>query len=361
MKNVVNTLILIMSFFIYGCDKDGDGNMFGGSSKVIEVTTTMNAPNVEWNGVFTTSSSIVENIFGLHTWGEHHTRPEVLNAIDDIGVEWIYNGIHWPTVEPTKDNYKIDVYDPFMTEMATRNIQVVMSLGNYWPAWINDSESLKSEVYQMTKKVVERYKPNGVFANTNGFGDYGIRYWEIINEPNYPCCGWGAHDANQPVHTALYAELLEVMHKAIREVDPSAVIILGGLSSSTEFKPPLDFLDDMYSYGAKDAFDIIAYHPYGEHDDIMTPLNAITAKMNSFGDNKPIWILEIGEPNLDENHPYKDSQIEVFNKLAAQDENMKAFFWLSLMDFSQTETWGILDHNFNKRQPIYDRLKEYVN
>ncbi|GEM_PF-5453439 len=344
----------ILCFSLFSCDKEKE-------DKLVEDTTPQNNPNVSFQSCVQTTGPIDSGIFGLHIHGESQSHPSVLAAIDDIGLEWVYNGMYWPTIEPSKDAYNIEAYDEFMGHMAARNMNVIMSIGNYWPTWINTSEELRLEIYQMTKACVARYKPGGTFAQENGLGNYGIRYWEMINEPNLPCCGWGYHGANQPVNSALYAELVEAMHRAIREEDPSAVIILGGFSSSTEHLGPIDYLDDLYSYGAINAFDVIAYHPYGEHDNMAAPIASIEGKMNEYGDDKPIWILEIGEPNLDWGHPYKPHQVEVFNAAASQSSQLEAFFWLGLVDLPINQTWGALDENLNPRQPIYDSIKSFVN
>lgn len=356
MKHFRITILLISSIYlcISSCKKNVD-------DKQIKVTTIPNNPNASFQGCTQTTGTIDSGIFGLHIHGESQSHPSVLSAIDDLGLEWVYNGMYWPTIEPSKDNYNINAYDNFMMHMYSKNVNVIMSIGNYWPTWINTSDELRLEIYQMAKKCVARYKPGGTFAQENGLGNYGIRYWELINEPNLPCCGWGYHGANQPVNSALYAELLEAMHLAIREEDPNAVIILGGLSSSTQHRGPLDFLDDIYTYGAINAFDVIAYHPYGEHDNISIPLNNIEQKMNEYNDDKPIWILEIGEPNLDWGHPTKPHQVEVFNSVAGQSGQLQAFFWLGLVDLPINQTWGILDGNFNRRQPIYDSIKSYLD
>lgn len=357
MRKVVYFILICTA--IFSCKKGTLDELF--NPGLVEDLTVPGNPNVSFQNCYLTSAFIDTNVFGMHIHGETHTHPNVLAAIDDINLSWVLNGVHWPTIEPDKDNYNLEAYDDFMVQMANRNENLILSIGNYWPLWIEDSEQLKIEIAEMTKRVVKRYKPNGEFSQENGFGNYGCSYWELINEPNLPCCGWGYHGANQPVNSALYAEIVSVMHEAIRQEDPNAKIVLGGLSSSNEHQGPIAFLDDLYSYGAINAFDIIAYHPYGEHNDLSIPLAAIEAKMQEYGDQKPIWITEIGEPNLNDNDPVKDSQVEVFNAIVAQDDLVPAIFWLGLVDLPINQTWGILDGNLTPRQPIYDSVQVYLN
>lgn len=295
--------------------------------KVITDLTPQRQPNVSFEYAEQTDAEIDTLVFGLHIHGEHQTSQPTLNAIDDIELKWVLNGFHWPTVEGEKDIYRIaENYDQFFLEMAQRDVQVLMSVGNYWPTWLEDTEEMKGEIYELTKLLVRRYRPGGDFSQENGLGNYGVRYWEMINEPNYPCCGWGPHGGEQPVNSALYAEIISRMHRAIREEDPNAFIILGGLSSGNTHQDPVSFLDEIYSYGAKDAFDIVAYHPYGQHNDISAALVPIKNIMAQYGDaNKPIWINEIGEPDLISLNG-EDSQVEVFDTSASQFNEMDAFF-----------------------------------
>lgn len=351
---------MVLALFFTACSKE---DLPWYQKKVIEDLTPQGQPNVSFDHATLSDAVIDTLVFGLHVHGEHQTSQPTLNAIDDLRLRWVLNGFHWPTIEGEKNIYRIaQNYDQFFLEMAQRNVQVMMTVGNYWPTWLEDSEELKDEIYEITKLLVRRYRPGGDFAQENGLGDYGVRYWEMINEPNYPCCGWGPHGGQQPVNSALYAEIISEMHRAIREEYPAAFILLGGLSSGDIHQDPVSFLEEVYSYGAKDAFDIVAYHPYGEHDDIPAALVPIRNVMAQYGDaDKPIWINEIGEPDLNSVNG-EDSQLQVFDKSASQFYEMDAFFWLGMHDFvPQNETWGILENNQAPRQPIYSHVKAFVD
>jgi hypothetical protein len=333
------------------------------TKKVIEDLTPQGQPDVSFDHCTRSDASVDTCVFGLHVHGEHQTSPATLNALDDIGLQWVLNGFHWPTIEGEKDVYRIaQNYDAFLLAMAQRDINVLMSVGNYWPTWLEDTEQMKEELYELTKLLVRRYAPGGEFAQEHGLGNYGVRHWELINEPNYPCCGWGPHGGQQPVNSALYAEVMSEMHRAIREESQEVFIIFGGLSSTDRYHAPLDFLDDIYRYGGKDAFDIMAYHPYDEYGDLAATIATLRAKMAEYGDaDKPIWITELGDPDLLPGPNGELSQTELFDTAAAQFHDMQAFFWLGMHDFvPQNETWGILANNQAPRQPIYGKVKVFV-
>ena len=356
-----NGFLFLLALFMVSC---GENGVPWGNKGVIEDLTPQGAPNVSFDHC-TPSNAIVDSVvFGMHIHGEHQTSLPTLNAIDDIQLKWVLNGFHWPTVEGQRDVYRIaENYDQFFLEMAQRNVNVLMSVGNYWPTWLEDTEQLKVEAYELTRLLVKRYRPGGDFAQEYGLGNYGVRYWELINEPNYPCCGWGSHGAEQPVNSALYAELMSEMHRAIRAEAPDVFIVFGGLSSTDRFQDPMEFLDNIYSYGGKDAFDIFAYHPYDEAENLSQTIASIRSKMSAYGDaEKPIWITEIGDPDLVDGPNGEPSQVRLFDMVASQFYDVEALFWLGINDFDgQNETWGILENNQQPRQPIYGRVKTFLD
>ena len=134
----------------------------------------------------------------------------------------------------------------------------------------------------------------------------GAKYFEIWNEPNNP-----AFWAPRP-DPAAYTADLKAAYAAIKNVDPSAIVLSGGLApepnSSTSYAP-LTFLADMYADGAKGSFDGVGFHPYSYpiDPDTFNPGSAwsqmsqtspsIRSIMAANGDSaKKIWITEFGAP-----------------------------------------------------------------
>jgi len=105
---------------------------------------------------------------------------------------------------------------------------------------------------------------------------------------------------------AAYAALLRATYPAIKAQDPGAPVVIGGLVGND-----YDFLQDLYANGAKGAFDVVGVH---------TDTACVTADPSAFyreangrigrfsftgyrevhqtelanGDDKPIWMTEIG-------------------------------------------------------------------
>ncbi|UCG23380.1 MAG: O-antigen ligase family protein, partial [Chloroflexota bacterium] len=142
------------------------------------------------------------------------------------------------------------------------------------------------------------------------YGDHVDRYI-IWDEPNL-----ASHWGNKPVNPAEYAALLSAAAEAIREADPSAVIVAAPLAPTVEtggmnLADPL-YLQALYQAGAGDAFDVVAGKPYGfdsspvdrrVQQDLLNFSRIILLRevMERFGDTqKPIWAANWGWNSLPE-------------------------------------------------------------
>ena len=97
-------------------------------------------------------------------------------------------------------------------------------------------------------------------AAVRRYAPQGIHTWEIWNEPYLLTC-W-----RPAVDPAGYVQLLQVTVAAMRQEDPQAFIVSGGLapggSSDAGNLSQLDFLAQMCALGANHLVDAIGYHPY---------------------------------------------------------------------------------------------------
>jgi len=88
-----------------------------------------------------------------------------------------------------------------------------------------------------------------------------IRNWQIWNEPNFFYFA-------TPASPGPFAELVKISYAAIKDVDPKARVILGGLFGLPNAKPPrgmaaVKFLNAFYRVkGIESYFDGVALHPY---------------------------------------------------------------------------------------------------
>jgi beta-xylosidase len=138
------------------------------------------------------------------------------------------------------------------------------------------------------------------------YGARGVRYFEIWNEPNLSVFWQPKPDP------AAYTADLKAAYAAIKEVDPAAVVLSGGLAPANndgQDYDPRTFLEDMYADGAQGSFDGLGYHPYSYPDSpdmvaswsgwsMMSDTSpSIRSIMTENGDSgKKIWITEYGAP-----------------------------------------------------------------
>jgi polysaccharide biosynthesis protein PslG len=137
------------------------------------------------------------------------------------------------------------------------------------------------------------------------YGPMGADYFEIWNEPNNP-----AFWSPAPNPAAYTADLIAA-YAAIKAVDPSAVVITGGLAPEANSSNSYDivtFFQDMYADGAQGNFDAVGDHPYtfpadpgtdyqGAWDEMDQTSPSLRSLMIAHGDaDKKIWITEFGAP-----------------------------------------------------------------
>jgi hypothetical protein len=132
----------------------------------------------------------------------------------------------------------------------------------------------------------------------------GIHLWEIGNE-------WNFHNEMRPGPSSvrLYVNLLRAAYCAIKQVDPHAIVVAGAFAPSTTDRAgdisPIDFVRQLYQYGARGYFDALSMHPYSFPvlPSYRSTWNAwqqmleLRRIMVAHGDSaKKVWITEIGAP-----------------------------------------------------------------
>jgi Abnormal spindle-like microcephaly-assoc'd, ASPM-SPD-2-Hydin len=115
-----------------------------------------------------------------------------------------------------------------------------------------------------------------------------IRNWEIWNEP----------DSGQFFHgsPSQYAWMLRTAHDAIKQVDPQAQVLLGGISS-TAGSPWLAQVLAVPGADAAHAFDIANVHERARLDGLAGDIHAWRAMLAGAGFIGPLWITEHGYPS----------------------------------------------------------------
>jgi hypothetical protein len=126
-----------------------------------------------------------------------------------------------------------------------------------------------------------------------------VAAYEIWNEEDSPSWWTGAPDP------AAYVQLLKATYPVLKTGDPSATVVLGGLTGND-----YPFLEGIYQAGGKGSFDAVGVHTdtacdvLSPYDFLRGPDNRmiadsflayreIHATMLANGDDKPIWLTEM--------------------------------------------------------------------
>jgi hypothetical protein len=135
--------------------------------------------------------------------------------------------------------------------------------------------------------LVGRYGPNGtLWAEHPEVTARPIRAWQVWNEPNL-----SGYWSQQPF-AADYVRLLKAARAALRAADPGAQAILAGLPNG--WAP----LRKIYRAGGRQAFDVVAIHPYTARPiRVLRFLWEVRKVMRRFGDRrKKLWVTELSWP-----------------------------------------------------------------
>jgi hypothetical protein len=195
-----------------------------------------------------------------------HQQQEAVIAADQAGVRWARIGFFWSQIKAqntTPENYQWPAaFDDWLARLSAQGIRVLLTFtGN--PSWAADyaGEPLKEgvdagELVEFVTAAVARY----------GAPPYNVKHWESYNEPDngslfYANLGWG-YWGNEP---AVYAQMLKTVYQPIKNVDPEAQIVLGGLSYDW-FAPDgpfvREFLDGVLENDGGSYFDLMNFHYY---------------------------------------------------------------------------------------------------
>jgi hypothetical protein len=205
------------------------------------------------------------------------------------GITWVrYNGLRWSAVEPdrgARDWGQLGAAESELQVLAAQGLTPVVIVSST-PGWAQQfpgvacgpikADALDAFAGFMSDLATRYSRP-----------PYNVHHWEIWNEPDvdpalvarnsvFGC--WG--DAKDPYYGGgYYAEMLKRIYPAIKQADPAAQVVFGGLllDCDPDHPPvgkdcqPARFLEGVLRGGGGAAFDILAYHGYsrwspGQHD-----------------------------------------------------------------------------------------------
>ena len=213
-------------------------------------------------------------------WGDFQ------GLIDGSNAGWARLELRWDFIEASPGLWNFGLYDNLVDGYRAQNVEV-LGLLDYSVAWASGGSG-SGAVF-------------GPPTNLDAWSNYvrttatqykgRIRAWEIWNEPDVAFF-WNGQDGGNP---DVYFELLRRAYQAIKEVDPSAIVMNGGLTGTER---GARFMGRLLDLGAANYMDVVAFHGYvsndgldsGVYSDVIWPL--ISQARERAG--KPLWITEFG-------------------------------------------------------------------
>jgi hypothetical protein len=231
-----------------------------------------------------------------------------LKAMKAIGITSVRVDASWYWGQPTgPDSYDWAPLDKVVTSIRAVGLSADLIIDGC-PPWAAVPDAQGDQFAQPSSSSAFAKWAAAVAAR---YSKKGVNYFEIWNEPNLV-------DFWKPKpNPAAYTADLKAAFTATKRVDPSAIVISGGLAPAvndgTNFDPR-SFLEDMYADGAQGSFDEFGYHPYSypvspnivESWSGWSMMYQTSPSMRSImaenGDSeKKIWITEYGAPSSGNN------------------------------------------------------------
>ncbi len=236
-----------------------------------------------------------------------------------LGAGWNRWPLYWDQVEPQPGEFEWANYDRLVENDLRHGLKInAVLLGR--PAFAQDGvrvAGLNEPIFadgtdspregkalnpdnpwvNFVQAAVARYMPGGTLAQQNDWAaDEGIRVWEVWNEPDYPPF-WEAsiHD---------YARLLKSAYIVIKQTDPDAQVIFGGLLYNSGYNWLAQVLAIFENDPRRDEFnwyfDIAAVHNYGYPWRSGWLVLYARQTLTAYELERPIWLNESGVPVWDD-------------------------------------------------------------
>lgn len=288
-------------------------------------------------------------------------------ALDDLGLTWVRLTIHWPIIEPTKNNFDLTALDGAMTAMATHKYNIL--------AYMVGSASFDSSAPTNVASR-DQYPPTDFSLFADRMTMLAKRYpqvntWQVWNEPNII---WLPKE-----DPSAYGNLLFTTAKAIRNAIPDKPVATAGMAYYSQMHSTDGLmLADLLTQGLPNANIVAAYHPYSEYPegddttakDFLQRGNYINSALHAKGVTQ-VWATEWGWSSyagpvemqaiigVDGQADYTLRRLAL---MSAMDYQRIFLFNLSDLDArasARDQYYGLVDINGSPK-PVYTALKNFL-
>lgn len=286
--------------------------------------------------------------------------PRALELAAAAGIGWVRFTFGYSRIARPDGDYVFTPYDALVAKAHAEGLQVLGTLG-LATEWNTTAPPGAPDLI--------RYPPR----DEDAFAEYvahtvahypDIRYWELWNEPDLPGYWHGT--------PAQYARLLARTYQAVKQANPAAQVVLGGLALGGQRVNP-DFLAALLAdpdYPAARFFDVMNFHFYGSRAEAARRMSVVRDTLARFGAaDKPIWVTKAGYPSDPREQTGRQFQgaegqadwlrdrLPYLLELGAE-----RVFWFKLLDTEADAgavSYGLLDRDATPK-PAYEAYRELI-
>jgi len=185
----------------------------------------------------------------------------------EAGIGRVRIPLSWAAIEPLNtdpEGYRWSpAFEEGLARIALNKMDLILTIeGNpYWAATYPTGPIDKTPIGEFVEFVVAAVRRYSA-------PPYNVKLWEFYNEPDNGDEQWAVNSGlgywgNDP---EAYADMLAAVYGPIKQVDPEAQVLIGGLCFDfwEEDGGPFikDFLDRVLEHGGGEYFDVLNFHYY---------------------------------------------------------------------------------------------------
>ena len=220
------------------------------------------------------------------SYGLFGKPDQFVPQLRELGGTLVRVYFYWSQVEPEPGRYTFEAVDAFLDQLdGSEEVWVTVCSSSRWatrqatdflpPSPAKDPAAYRRFVDRLVRHCAGR-----------------VRYWQCDNEPSNVGLTWAGTAAE-------YVAQLQVLHRAVKDADPGAAVVLGGapyaLPASPPGSPERQFFDVLLRDG-RDFFDLFDLHLYGDASRIPADIETTREMMRAFGYEKPLVVGEYNAP-----------------------------------------------------------------